>query len=189
MTHSSPPEPDTGERQRASNVALILRLRALVLALGESADPPWWKTEFLNETGLRFLERLYPRSFFRAAVHAAGKAACEVHDGAVGRVGVYHLFRLPEGLEMEVYEPRPDADKELIAEIRRRLGKREDLMEVLADLSAGGKGDDATGGARLIGQAGELTKAAGLAKAGGVYFRAFREGKPTFPYFTGGTVG
>lgn len=164
------------------------QLRALVLALGESADPPWWKTEFMNETGLRFLERLYPRSFFRAAVHAAGKAACDVHDGAVGRVGVFHLFRLPEGLEMEIYEPRPD-DDELLAGLRPHLGKTGDLMERLAGLSAGEKGGDASGGAKLIGQAGQLAKAAGLAKTAAVYYRAFRDGKSTFPYFTGGAVG
>jgi len=80
----------------------IIRLRAVVLALGESVQPPWWRTGFLNETGLRFLERLYPRSAFRAAVHAAGKAACEIHDQAIGRRGVFHLFRLPEALEAEV---------------------------------------------------------------------------------------
>ena len=80
----------------------IIRLRVVVLALGESAQPPWWRTGFLNETGLRFLERLYPRSAFRAAVHAAGKAACEIHDQAIGRRGVFHLFRLPEALEAEV---------------------------------------------------------------------------------------
>jgi hypothetical protein len=59
---------------------LALRLRALVLALGESTTPAWWKTEFMNETGLRFLERLYPRTSFQAAVHAAGKAASDAHD-------------------------------------------------------------------------------------------------------------
>ncbi len=52
---------------------LALRLRAVVLALGESASPAWWKTEFLNETGLRFLDRLYPRTSVHAAVHAAAK--------------------------------------------------------------------------------------------------------------------
>jgi len=66
----------------------VFRLRAVVLALGESAQPPWWRTAFLNETGLRFLERLYPRTAFHAAVHAAGHAACDVHDQAIGRRGV-----------------------------------------------------------------------------------------------------
>ncbi|MCX7634437.1 MAG: BrxE family protein, partial [Syntrophales bacterium] len=63
------------ETQKPTLPLLILRLRAVVLALGESASPAWWKTEFMNETGLRFLERLYPRTTFQAAVHAAGKAA------------------------------------------------------------------------------------------------------------------
>ena len=63
------------EKQKPPLPLLVFRLRALVLALGESTAPAWWKTEFMNETGLRFLERLYPRTSFQAAVHAAGKAA------------------------------------------------------------------------------------------------------------------
>lgn len=61
------------ERQTLPLSVRALRLRALVLALGECSRPPWWKTEFMNETGLRFLERLYPRTSFQAAIHAAGK--------------------------------------------------------------------------------------------------------------------
>jgi len=106
-----------------------IRLRTLVLALGESSNPAWWKTEFMNETGLRFLERLYPRTPVRAAVHAAGRAACEIHDRAVGRVGVYHLFRLPEALESEA------------------------------------------------------TTIKALDRAAAAYRDAFKQGKPTFPYF------
>lgn len=54
------------EKQKPSFPRLILRLRAVVLALGESAAPAWWKTEFMNETGPRFLERLYPRTTLSA---------------------------------------------------------------------------------------------------------------------------
>jgi hypothetical protein len=89
-----------------------LRLRALVLLLGETAVPVWWKTEFMNETGFRFLERLYPRTYYRAAVHAAGKAACEALDKAVGRAGLYHLFRLPESLETELHTFTPSDNAE-----------------------------------------------------------------------------
>jgi hypothetical protein len=72
----------TSEIPKSSLPLLILRLRAIVLALGESAASPWWKTEFMDENWLRFLERLYPRTFYLAAIHAAGKAAIDAHDRA-----------------------------------------------------------------------------------------------------------
>lgn len=122
------------QKQSPSSPILALRLRALVRALGESALPAWWKTEFMNETGLRFLERLYPRSSFHAAVHAGGKAACEVHDRAVGRVGVYHLFRLPESLEVEMHSNRFLSDEDFIRRLRSCLGQQGKLMEMLTPL-------------------------------------------------------
>jgi hypothetical protein len=122
------------EKEALSLPLLALRLRALVLALGESATPAWWKTEFMNETGLRFLERLYPRTSFRAAVHAAGKAACDVHDKAVGRVGVYHLFRLPEALETEMNRIPPHTDEIFIGLFRTALGYQDKLLELLVSL-------------------------------------------------------
>ena len=103
------------EMQNPPLPLLVFRLRALVLALGESTAPAWWKTELMNETGLRFLERLYPRTSFQAAVHAAGKAASDAHDRAVGRVGVYHLFRLPESLETEINRMLPDSDEGFVS--------------------------------------------------------------------------
>ncbi len=32
----------------------ILHLRVIVTALGEVSQPPWWRTQYLSETGLRF---------------------------------------------------------------------------------------------------------------------------------------
>lgn len=160
-----------------------LRLRALVLALGESVRPAWWKTEFMNETGLRFLERLYPRTSFEAAVHAAGRAACDVHDRAVGRVGVYHLFRLPESLEAEINRIPPDSDVEFVSRFRASLGHPDKLMELLAALWSGDEGTDTAPGAKRIGTDRDLMTADGFEKTAAVYRHAFTQGKPGFPYF------
>ena len=159
------------------------RLRALVLALGESALPAWWKTEFMNETGLRFLERLYPRSSFRAAVHAAGKAACEIHDRAVGRVGVYHFFRLPESLEVDVYSIRPSTDEDFIGSLRSCLGQQDKLLEMLTSLCDGEELKNNAAGPRRIGADSDAATVEALGRAAAVYHRAFKLRKPTFPYF------
>ena len=166
-----------------SPALLASRLRALVLALGESALPAWWKTDFMNETGLRFLERLYPRSSFRAVVHAAGKAACEIHDRAVGRVGVYHLFRLPESLEVDVYESRPSTDEDFIGSLRSCLGQQDKLLEMLTPLCDGEELKNDAAGPRRIGTDSDATTVEALGRAAAVYHRAFKLGKPTFPYF------
>ena len=115
----------------------VLHLRALVCALGEAADPPWWATKFMSKAGMSYLERLYPRSFFQAAVHAAGEAAAEVHDRAVGRVGAYHLFRLPEWLEAEIHAVQPSADDAYMADVRSSLDARDRMLEQAEVLSGG----------------------------------------------------
>lgn len=160
-----------------------VRLRALVLALGETAVSAWWKTEFMNETGLRFLERLYPRTPIRAAVHAAGRAACEAHDKAVGRVGVYHLFRLPESLETEIHSSPSSDDEEFISRFRSCLGRREDLMEMLSTLCDGQTPKNTAAGPKRIGAASDAASIDALGMAASIYHDAFKRVKPAFPYF------
>lgn len=83
-------------------VEVIVRLRLLVAVLGGAAHARWWRTELLTPAGLRFLERLYPRTTHLAALRATGVAARTIHDSSIGRGEVYHLFRLPEPLEVEL---------------------------------------------------------------------------------------
>jgi hypothetical protein len=161
----------------------------MVLALGETADPPWWATRYMSKAGLSFLERLYPRSFFRAAVHAAGAAAAQVHDRAVGRVGAYHVFRLPEWLEAEIYATPPSADHEYIAEVSSSFDDRDKLLSMLSALADGLETKDAGAGPRRIGAAEDLTKPRALLIAASVYTAGFHRGKPAFPYFAASDVG
>ena len=178
------------EHERILSLPIVaLRLRALVLALGEGGGSCWWKTEFLNETGLRFLERLYPRTFFRAAIRAAGEAACDVHDRAAGRVGVYHLFRLPESFNVELNHMPLDADKEFVTAFRAALSDPNKMMEMLAPLS--GKSSDAATvvGARRIGDEKDLMTYAAFEAVAGDYYRAFMQGYQVFPYFAAENEG
>lgn len=171
------------EKQKPPPAFLVLRLRAVVLALGESVSPAWWKTGFMNETGLRFLERLYPRTVFHAAVHAAGKAARDVHDRAVGRVGVYHLFRLPESLEIELHRMPPAQAEDFFRTLRNALGRPDELMKLLAPMGDGERADAAPG-ARKIGTDKDMMTTAGIRKTAAFYHTAFARNEPGFPYFT-----
>jgi len=143
----------------------------------------------MSETGLRFLERLYPRSFFRAAVHAAGRVACDVHDRAVGRVGVYHLFRLPESLETEVHRMPSIADDDFVTHARACLGRSDKLMAMLAGLCTSMEEQDTGLGARRIGSDRDLMTSSAFGRTAAFYQHAFKRGKPSFPYFTTERVG
>jgi len=162
---------------------LAVRLRALVLALGESSNPAWWKTKFMNETGLRFLERIYPRTPISAAINGAGKAACEIHDRAVGRVGVYHLFRLPETLEAEIHAFSPSEDEEFFSRFRSSLGQQDGLLELVSTLCSNESPADGAAGPRRIGSESDATTTKALHKAAAIYHEAFKQGKLIFPYF------
>lgn len=76
-------------------VESIMRARYLAASLGESATTPWWRTEALTPVGQRLLVRLFPRTPLCARLETAGRAAAIEHDNHIGRVGAYHLFRLP----------------------------------------------------------------------------------------------
>ena len=166
-----------------SQARLALCIRALTLALGESVRPQWWTTQFMNEAGMRFLERLYPRTAFQAAVHAAGRAACDVHDRAVGRVGVYHLFRVPEALESEIARVPPDFDREFLTQFRADLGSPDKLLAMLGAMCDGIRVESAPG-ARRIGSDPDSMTSSGLRKVAAIYYRAFGDRTPAFPYFT-----
>jgi len=160
---------------------LILRSRIVVLSLGESVQPPWWRTDFLNEIGLRFLERLYPRTAFHAAVHAAGKAACEIHDQAIGRRGAFHLFRLPEALEAEVHAFASLSRNVIETELRQNLGNFDVLIAGLKEMGDGSQ--PAHSGPLRIGSDTDVYRINAFRKTAAVYAAAFIKNRRAFPYF------
>lgn len=122
---------------KVQGVEPLLILRALVAALGERATPPWWRTQFLTEAGLRAVARVFPRTAVSAAVRSVCIAACSEHDRLIGVGTRYHLFRLPTEVEhamgLSLADParqaalsetlRGDTDA-LLAELKRLSGDR-----------------------------------------------------------------
>ena len=89
-------EAKTGE---SDEIEALVILRAVVAALGERAVPPWWRTQFLTDAGLRAVARVFPRTAVSAAVRSACIAARSEHDRLIGVGKRYHLFRLPTEFE------------------------------------------------------------------------------------------
>lgn len=162
----------------------VLQLRALVLALGETSEPAWWRSSFTNATGLSFMERLYPRSAFHAAVHAAGKAAAEVHDRTVGRTGVYHLFRLTESIESDLHRHVPSLGEDFVESFRANTGQPDALTKMLGDYVRVEKALSFQPGAQRIGDESSLRAPEFLDGLATLYLQGFASGKQVFPYFS-----
>lgn len=160
---------------------MALRLRALVLALGELSDPPWWRTRYLSPAGLRILERLYPRTAFSAAIEASRQAACALQDESIGRRGVFHLFRLPNWLESDIHRTlTEDSAAELRNGLQDALGDRDALIELLQEMADETPG--AASGPWRIGEAKDLDKARLYSRTAGGYLWAFRNDQRIYPY-------
>jgi hypothetical protein len=161
-------------------------LRVLVLAAGEITQPPWWRTQYLTPTGRRFLERVYPRTAFGAAVQATAKVARRVHDQSIGVGNVFHLFRLPAAAEGGITSfIRSDAFKDAMAEMSPLLESIGTLKEQLLALAGGTVPKTAAGPAKM-GKASDLSGGAWVAKTAGVYYRAFTRNENIFPYWEAG---
>ncbi|MCK7511808.1 MAG: BrxE family protein [Desulfobacterales bacterium] len=130
------------ETQKPQLPLLILHLRAVVLALGESASTTWWKTEFMNETGLRVLGS----SVSADDLSSSGprrREGPQVTLGRVGRVSVYHLFRLPESLGNRTPSNASDPAEDFFPSLRNAVGRPEELMKLLIPMCGGERADSA----------------------------------------------
>ena len=174
------------DEQKEKSVLLdyIVSLRSVVLALGEISKPPWWRTKFMSSVGFRFLERLYPKTFLKAALNASGKAARDVHDQSVGKVAVYHLFRLPPGLDTELQQFQPKLSAEDLSEMHKTVGDRTLLLEKLQEISNNATHTDDLAGALKIGAEADCYNWNSYHQMAAIYHSAFTESKKAFPYFS-----
>ena len=155
----------------------LLRLRLIVAALGERLPKPWWRCQFLSPTGLRYMERVFPRQFTAAALESATVAARRDHDANVGARS-YHLFRLPPHLE--------DQLAETLAEGGLNAGDLRDSTEgIMAWLSQLGSEASLPSGAgpKLLGNVDAVLKPAVRTTIAGLYVKAAREETRIYPYF------
>jgi hypothetical protein len=147
----------------------VLQLRIVVLTLGETHHAGWWKSQFLSQVGLSFLDRLYPRSAFAAAVRSATRAAQLVHDANVGKG--------PE-LERKIDTVLVNHSAKLEKDYLPLLPDRPALLTELAKLTDGAAASAATGPLRLATNSEQW-----LAVLAAAYAAAFRDGSQVFPYF------
>ena len=161
-----------------SHIQAICHLRLHVAALGERLSPPWWRTEFLSSTGLRYVQRLFPRIYLAAALESATVAARRDHDANIGRRS-FHLFRLPAHMERQ------------LADLIRTEGAWAkaitpdtpvQLIEVLEAFVL--QGTTLTGtGPRLLGSIKDISTPTIINTLASLYAYAARKGERIYPYF------
>lgn len=156
----------------------IVELRILIGFLGEKGQANWWGSEFFSATANAFLAPIFNRSLLLAQYQGVTAAAAKVHDEAIGVGCIYHLFRLPIGLEQISADILSDA--EFCQDVQTHLRNREIALTRLAEL-ASGKTEIASPGPLSLGQMSQDITSE-LQRAAGFYCAAFNSGMQTFPY-------
>lgn len=159
----------------------ILMLRTVVAMLGERTQPPWWRTQFLTDFGLRALTRVFPRCAASAAVSSVSIAAKIEHDKRIGLGGKYHLFRLPRKLEHGIMLLM--ADEEFSTQTSTLASEMpNDLIRRLATIARGRK-ETAADGPVKVGVIASITELTSVETLAAHYQKSFEANRRTFPYF------
>lgn len=156
----------------------ICVMRVAITHLGEKAQFGWWDTAFLNSTGFRYLQLIFPKTTASACVTAASEAAAREHDERIGKGKVAHLFRLSADMELKL---RADLAALQLADLGK-ICSAEAAFQLLDEI-AGGSKPVATAGPVQIGTIKELAKTESQSRLAATYASAFRSGTKIFPYF------
>lgn len=167
-----------------SNLTQFIQLRAVVAALGELSHNRWWESQFLSHTGLRFLQRLYPRTALVAAIRAATRVACKKHDTTIGQGEVYHLYRLTPAFEHQLEIILQQEMTDLNALLYPLLDNQMALTSHLDSLTAGLKAQAVKGPYQITVVGPDLVN-----RLAATYQAAFSHNTVVFPYFTAESLG
>ena len=159
-------------------------LRLAVGFLGQRKQCGWWDCDFLDPTGLRFLEMTFPRTAHKAALRSTIEAAAGIHDQALGRIGSYHLFRFPvamtDGLESAIDNLNWDITSLTIQSRDSAMAELKRLADTLVK---------APEGPVQVGEESRMLTTTAVQEVAAHYYSAFHDGIRCFPYFSAQTRG
>jgi hypothetical protein len=156
----------------------IILLRLVVGYLGEKPRKAWWGTDLLGATGVRFLENVFPRTAWNAALTSTCEAARIVHDQSIGRSGSYHLFRLPPDIESIVEGAQRMTDFKGLWTAIQSEAEAFQSLEKLAESQI-----QAPAGPVQIGVASRILRKDSVNEIAAHYASSFKTGNRCFPYF------
>jgi hypothetical protein len=178
MEISPTPSQTTGSTVARLDLQLLLKIRLLVMVLGQKDAADWWSCSFLSSAGGRFLASPFPRSAFWAACHASSIAAARHHDERIGTGGTVHLFRLGQEIEIQLRDKvlrdgwRPDFEPSATREIL--LGHLKEIAQLPDKAPAAGP-VRVSDRSRFVGSK-------MLSQVAGLYVAAFEKGIQVLPY-------
>lgn len=159
------------------SLAELLHLRLLILSLGEKPYFNWWSTMFLGKTSEAFLLPIFPRTLRLGQYHAVKEAAQRVHDEHIGVGRVFHLFRLPEEIEQDLFALLQGS----VSNDFPLVENQADGMEKLALLA--GKKRVALEGPVCVGEFSRPLPKDQIAGVAALYLQGFESGTRIYPYF------
>lgn len=159
-------------------VQQLIQLRLIVGYLGQGKQFGWWDCNFLDATGLRFLETTFPRTARAAGLRSTTEAACTLHDKALGRVGNFHLFRLPPALEDRLEH---DLGRIEWDEAFKHVATPDDAISTLRQLADAVI--NAPSGPVQVGVEHRILTTTAIRELAAHYQSAFQGGIRCFPYF------
>jgi len=157
----------------------LINIRTIVGFLGEKPQFGWWDTNFLSETGLKYLNITFPRTAFSAGVNSVAEAARKLHDSRIGKGRVYHLFRMPEFVEQRIHIRLQDFDPYTLLTLFKDKNTALEKLRSMTDSSL-----EASEGPIQIGNWKNLFQLSYLKKVAKHYSYAFGKGIQIFPYFS-----
>lgn len=159
------------------NRLTLLHLRLLIGFLGERTQFAWWPTAFHESSSRLFLEPVFSKTTRLAQYHGVLEAARRLHDEHLS-TGSYHLFRLPEEVEQDLYTlVQSRIGEELAGQIPQGKEAALDALKHLVAASA-----PASTGPTAIGNIRELESMDTLKAMAGAYLSAFSRNATTYPY-------
>lgn len=159
----------------------LIRARYLVGSLGEDAASPWWPTAVTGAVGRRMLARVFPRTVLGAGLESVSRAAAIVHDRQIGRLGAYHLFRLPIAEEVALAALLRSPESEALLQSVADLADRQSRLAALETLAAGDLVADAYGPMHMGTTAG-LRRGKTLQRLCAAYLGAFIAERAAYPF-------
>jgi len=160
----------------------IAKLRLAVGFLGEAHQKNWWVSNFFSSHSMSFLNPVFTKTSFLARYYGVKEAATRVHDDHIGiGKGVYHLFRLPEMIEIDLHE---FIAKQTGNENFELITSDPKAAETFVSESAKHFELSDTGPV-WMGDSSLMNNPSSWQKVAHLYLSAFYEDKRIYPYFSG----
>lgn len=155
---------------------LIIRLRSCVGYLGEQSR--WWKGNFFSPSSIAFLKPIFHKTFSVAIYQGVKNEASLIHDEHIGNgAGVYHLFRLPETLEIDLLKTIKDEPGLLLTD-------KGQCIEFLSNFKM--KSPLKKEGPVFIDKVNGISNIENWKLIASIYSESFKSGKSRYPFFARG---